>query len=915
MVSVWSNELVLAEHRELQATAFAVDTSGKYVLLAGRRYFGVKNLDDPSAFLRKFPRHSKHDCKVAQWNPTSFKKEYCAVATSQRVEVLTWSNTGDLELASSLQYHSRIVNDISWHRFDPNLILSCSIDTFTHIWDIREPRKPTISFKSVLGAIFAQWNKVSGHLLATAHDGDVRLWDVRNGTAPVEYISAHLANITSLDWSPLDGNMLSTASQDCTVKFWNVQNPHRPDTTITATCPVWRARYAPFGSGLLMIIIPPMRRGENSLVLWNVEPAAPSPVHTFVGHTDVVLEFEWRKPFKGDMAKEYQLVTWSRDQTLRMWRIDPALQKLCGYEASPNSTVDDASSDMLPTDRSIIVVEPGEVTISRSELSLANGNSGIESLDVVNEDQKSSKTQAKNLAQELNLFTSTNFNNVKIIDKDVQKRFCLIAVSCFKNSHVLNLKMTFPKAYPFNVVPGFQFEPGTTIEETLQVKLLKLLKQTSLSRVRKGRPCVEFCVRTLVTSLDIESPVSRMFSSYQDEFIPFPRTSGAKFSAVGILVCFNHPSWLRPVSKSDMSTPRALSALSGTVNLLKKRAAHSIAGEGGNEKPYIVIYDVSCLFHAHQDLALRYVLSSDPAHMCRRNAEVALSIGRHDLHLSWTLVALAVSTPPPDSDEDMVWSQHPCVKPLIHSLILHYGRNFDHQTAAMLSCVFSTRVGAPDLELTKQVISKSASGSPGGSPYHTIHQVDLSSWSFSKRKQHRSNSWSDSLDDLRAYPNTLVEHCNEAMQVSDVEQRLRVTDEVTAHLYEQYKLMYADMLHRWHLLNERTALWKHIVSNGPEVVQRGVEVLTECIMCKEPSRDPRCPKCKALTVQCVICHLSVRGVTNFCLVCGHGGHTNHMAMWFASETVCASGCGCSCLEECASVLGVEEPNEESHSPS
>uniref|UniRef100_A0A8D8YFW8 WD repeat-containing protein 59 n=1 Tax=Cacopsylla melanoneura TaxID=428564 RepID=A0A8D8YFW8_9HEMI len=406
-----------------------------------RRYFGVKNLDDPSAFLRKFPRHSKHDCKVAQWNPTSFKKEYCAVATSQRVEVLTWSNTGDLELASSLQYHSRIVNDISWHRFDPNLILSCSIDTFTHIWDIREPRKPTISFKSVLGAIFAQWNKVSGHLLATAHDGDVRLWDVRNGTAPVEYISAHLAN--------------------------------------------------PFGSGLLMIIIPPMRRGENSLVLWNVEPAAPSPVHTFVGHTDVVLEFEWRKPFKGDMAKEYQLVTWSRDQTLRMWRIDPALQKLCGYEASPNSTVDDASSDMLPTDRSIIVVEPGEVTISRSELSLANGNSGIESLDVVNEDQKSSKTQAKNLAQELNLFTSTNFNNVKIIDKDVQKRFCLIAVSCFnvtfflfekdvqkrscliavscfKNSHVLNLKMTFPKAYPFNVVPGFQFEPGTTIEETLQ---------------------------------------------------------------------------------------------------------------------------------------------------------------------------------------------------------------------------------------------------------------------------------------------------------------------------------------------------------------------------------------------------------------------------------------------------------------
>ncbi|KAI5736331.1 hypothetical protein M8J76_002205 [Diaphorina citri] len=908
MVSVWSNELVLAEHRELQATAFAVDTSGKYVLLAGRRYFGVKNLDDPSAFLRKFPRHSKYDCKVAQWNPTSFKKEYCAVATNQKVEVLTWSNTGDLDFAASLQYHSRIVNDISWHRFDPNLILSCSIDTFTHIWDIRETRKPSISFKSVVGAIFAQWNKVSGHLLATAHDGDVRLWDVRNGTAPVQYISAHLSNITSLDWSLTDANMLSTASQDCTVKFFNVQSPSRPETVITAACPVWRARYAPFGSGLLMIIVPPMRRGENSLVLWNVEPTRPSSVHTFVGHTDVVLEFEWRKPYKGDMAKEYQLVTWSRDQTLRMWRIDPALQKLCGYEASPNSTVDDASCDMLPTDRSIIVVEPGEVTISSSELSLANGDTTIESLEAVNEDQKSSKTQAKNLAQELNLFSTANFNNVKILEKDIQKRTCVISVSCFKNSHILNLKLQFPKAYPLNVAPNFQFESGTTIEESLQVKLLKMLKQTSLARVRKGRPCVEACVRSLVTSLDVESPVSRMFSSYQDEFIPFPRTSGAKFSAVGILVCFNHPSWLRPVSKSDMSTPRALSALSGTVNLLKKRIVHSTGT--GDEKPYIVIYDVSCLFHANQDLALRYTLSGNAAHMCRRNAEVALSIGRHDLHLTWSLVALAVTTPPPDTEEDMVWSQHPCVKPLIHSLILHYGRNYDYQTAAMLSCVFSTKSGSSELEQYKQVTSKSASGSrdarskvyikPGGSPYHTIHQVDLSSWSFSKRKQHRSNSWSDSLDDLRAYPNALVEHCNEAMHV--------VTNDETSLLYEQYKLMYADMLHRWHLLNERTALCKHIMSSGTEI-QRGVEVVTECIVCKEPSRDPRCPKCKALTVQCVICHISVRGVTNFCLVCGHGGHTNHMAMWFETETVCASGCGCSCLEECASVLGIEDVSD------
>lgn len=43
--------------------------------------------------------------------------------------------------------------------------------------------------------------------------------------------------------------------------------------------------------------VPQLRRGENSLSLWNIlnmnSPIA-SPINTFVGHSDVVLEFQWR---------------------------------------------------------------------------------------------------------------------------------------------------------------------------------------------------------------------------------------------------------------------------------------------------------------------------------------------------------------------------------------------------------------------------------------------------------------------------------------------------------------------------------------------------------------------------------------------------------------------------------------------
>ena len=46
------------------------------------------------------------------------------------------------------------------------------------------------------------------------------------------------------------------------------------------------------------MVVPQLRRGENSLFLWYLGDTR-QPVHTFVGHTDVVLEFQWRKPLDG----------------------------------------------------------------------------------------------------------------------------------------------------------------------------------------------------------------------------------------------------------------------------------------------------------------------------------------------------------------------------------------------------------------------------------------------------------------------------------------------------------------------------------------------------------------------------------------------------------------------------------------
>lgn len=48
-------------------------------------------------------------------------------------------------------------------------------------------------YNFVAGATQVGFNRVSGNLLATAHDGDLRIWDLRKGSCPIQYITAHLS--------------------------------------------------------------------------------------------------------------------------------------------------------------------------------------------------------------------------------------------------------------------------------------------------------------------------------------------------------------------------------------------------------------------------------------------------------------------------------------------------------------------------------------------------------------------------------------------------------------------------------------------------------------------------------------------------------------------------------------------------
>lgn len=55
-----------------------------------------------------------------------------------------------------------------------------------------------------------------------------------------------------------------------------------------------------------------------------------------------------------------------------------------------------------------------------------------------------------------------------------------------------------------------------------------------------------------------------------------------------------------------------------------------------------------------------------------------------------------------------------------------------------------------------------------------------------------------------------------------------------------------------------------------------------------------CQDCNNWAQYCAICQSSIRGYFAVCSLCGHGGHTAHMRLWFETCGECATGCGCKC---------------------
>ncbi|KIJ56276.1 hypothetical protein M422DRAFT_219410 [Sphaerobolus stellatus SS14] len=338
----------------------SISPSGRDVVLATRSGLYIIDLEAPREVPRFLPQGGTWDVADVQWNPHPSHANYVVSTSSEKLLIWNLDRPDREAIQFILPRHYRSITDLNWHHSNPVYVASTSIDSWIWMWDLRTPAKPVAGLCAFNpGATQVKWNRHNENILASSHGNMVLIWDQRKGAMPLTRIKAHTARIHGIDWSRKDEHELVSCSLDQTIKFWNTSTSHcgagdaiprplteepthTPRRQIDTKYPVWRARHTPFGTGVLSLPLRGMRRPElfyedKSL---NIIPESV----TDEGQADIVKEFVWRVKGGLDLDydnREFQLVTWSEDRTLRAWSIDASLLERAGFAAG--SRIEDPS--------------------------------------------------------------------------------------------------------------------------------------------------------------------------------------------------------------------------------------------------------------------------------------------------------------------------------------------------------------------------------------------------------------------------------------------------------------------------------------------------------------------------------------------------------------------------------------------
>jgi hypothetical protein len=545
-------------HVEQPVGSMSISPCGRDVVLASKEGLHVIDLDSPYSPPRYLPHHTPWEVADVQWSPFAARDQWVVSTSNQKALVWnlamkTWQNSIEIVLHA----HSRAITDINFSAFHPDLLATCSVDSFVHCWDLRAPARPAVSFSDwFTGATQVKWNRQDPHVIASSHDRFLRIWDDRMGAYPIKSIEAHSTKIYGVDWNRVRRGALVTCSLDRTVKFWDYTTESDvPEKQIRTPFPVWRARNTPFGWGVLAM----PQRGNNDLHLYSrraEEGSSPDDdlplVHSFPGHKGQVKEFLWRP--RGGVAdgidhREYQLVTWGTDRELRLHRVNPEILQRVGYEKGKSfistrgvtrlgavyrsfrdvnsdleiDDIDTASSVGAQNQNTATGTGMNAITVPHARGWIKGGHVdrvGMQPRANLRADTnpiawmrgvKISGWDIETLGDEIS-HVGEKFTKVAFDSVDVRQRKITISLNgpwgANGASLFLKVDIKFPVSYPKSAIPTFAFQKTAAVTDEWAAKTTAELRTIAETYMSRSRGCLEGAVRYLLGESSLEESIA-----------------------------------------------------------------------------------------------------------------------------------------------------------------------------------------------------------------------------------------------------------------------------------------------------------------------------------------------------------------------------------------------------------------------
>ena len=100
---------------------------------------------------------------------------------------------------------------------------SASGDSSIKLWDERLNTSSSTFFGNSGEILSIDWNKYQPNVLISGSvDKSLKVWDLRNPSIPISSIQGHDFAIRRVKCSPFSGNIVATASYDTTMKLFDI---------------------------------------------------------------------------------------------------------------------------------------------------------------------------------------------------------------------------------------------------------------------------------------------------------------------------------------------------------------------------------------------------------------------------------------------------------------------------------------------------------------------------------------------------------------------------------------------------------------------------------------------------------------------------------------------------------------------